>query len=1037
MHNKYLFVSDDLTRYAEFESEKLALLSERHRVHFSPLTFSSTEDIAQEWKKVQPAGVIFSLQRGLPSFEQLKIIRNVLRFGINAYVYWPMEMSLECINYEHYRSLYRYKVFAGVFFTLKKALAEYRVMRTTARCSHKIASTSITLKPNMWGCNNAGIIAQQCAGENVRVTGDDTQFGYQCAIRQIVVKRNCFYSFHVPVNQIQGHVGIGIEGSDCQWLVFCTPSDEPITFYTGSSNEVSVVITNNSQSVKTECTIFEVGAGWLKEAQLISRHAALSRIIYRYGTRFLKFSLQRGSNDAGLSLSLRARCLNDLCTLINAASPVPLKDTTPPIPGRGAYLRLDFWGKISSGGSYGHTCFVAKELAKSTHSFTCYMGHRYSLIDEMGIEQVALPAPGENQDEETLVRATEAYYPALQKMFAKNPPAYIYERICLGNYVGCRLSQEFSCPYIVEYNGSEISMKLSFDGSRYEFEDVYLAAEEAAFRQATLISVVSEVVKDSLVQRGVDANKIIVNPNGVDLDTYHPVEDVARRDLRRELGFEDTHIVVCFTGTFGGWHGIEVLAQAMPSILKENSNIRFLFIGDGNFKHLIDESIARNRLRERVVSVGRVPQKEGARLLGACDIFVSPHSCHMVDSKFFGSPTKIFEYMAMGQGIVGSDLEQIGQVLSPCLRATNLSDEEVSVHDERSVLCKPGDVQEFIAAVLYLAKYPDLRKALGRNAFTAAKEFFSWERHIQRLWRFGAGDYTVSFSSSTPDLNTGDSCVEFVQIMDDSFKKEAQKQWDNDPCGSHYVKEEEHYSLQWYLEAEQYRYGVYAPWMAEVMEFNQHSGERVLELGGGMGTDLVQFARHGAIVTDFDLSQGHLAAAKENFRQRGLQASFEYGDAESLPFEEGSFDLVYTNGVIHHIPNTATVVAEIFRILKPGGKVIAMVYAENSLHFWRRLVYDEGVKKDNLLFASMGEIMSREVEISVHGNATPLVKVYTKQNLRSMFKKKGFVDIQILQRQLIKEELHSWMRWIPLSIAGKLLGWNLIIKAVKPVKAVF
>src|SRR5205807_184641 len=103
------------------------------------------------------------------------------------------------------------------------------------------------------------------------------------------------------------------------------------------------------------------------------------------------------------------------------------------------------------------------------------------------------------------------------------------------------------------------------------------------------------------------------------------------------------------------------------------------------------------------------------------------------------------------------------------------------------------------------------------------------------------------------------------------YKTETQQQWNNDPCGSHYVKEATPHTLDWFLEAESYRYGDYAPWMPELMEFAQHRGERVLEIGGGMGTDLAQFARHGAIVTDIDLSAGHLALAQENFKLRGLQ----------------------------------------------------------------------------------------------------------------------------------------------------------------------
>jgi glycosyltransferase involved in cell wall biosynthesis len=114
----------------------------------------------------------------------------------------------------------------------------------------------------------------------------------------------------------------------------------------------------------------------------------------------------------------------------------------------------------------------------------------------------------------------------------------------------------------------------------------------------------------------------------------------------------------------------------------------------------------------------------------------------MVDSRFFGSPTKLFEYMAMGGGIVGSDLEQIGEVLSPALHATNLTDSFLTTH-ERSVLCTPGSVGEFVEAVIFLARHSDIAAALGRNARQAAEKDFSWQNHVARLWSFAASGNTA------------------------------------------------------------------------------------------------------------------------------------------------------------------------------------------------------------------------------------------------------------------------------------------------------
>jgi glycosyltransferase involved in cell wall biosynthesis/ubiquinone/menaquinone biosynthesis C-methylase UbiE len=726
-------------------------------------------------------------------------------------------------------------------------------------------------------------------------------------------------------------------------------------------------------------------------------------------------------------------------------------DRAHPIPGCGVYLRTDFWSPILSGGSYGHTCYVAKELAAVTESFVCFMGaNRFPLLDEYGVEQVVMPPPSTTSNEEDIASAVPHYLEVLRPYFQKLRPAYIYERLCLGNSVAALLSAEFRIPYIVEYNGSEVSMRRSFENAGYVYEAEYLETEALAFEQATLISVVSAEIRNTLVARGIDPAKILVNPNGVDLDAYAPAAPDERDAIRTSIGFAPSDRVIGFTGTFGGWHGIDVLSEAIPRISKNDPRAKFLLIGDGGFKHLVENAVTAFGLASRVVDVGRVPQAEGARLLRACDIFVSPHSAHMIDSKFFGSPTKVFEYMGVGAGIVASDLEQIGQVLSPSLGPDD-AERGAVVADERAVLCAPGNVGQFVQAVTALVRQPEMAEALGRNARRAAAAHYSWERHVANLWVFLRGE-TVA-SDIAPDLrrkpkvsddrpaleavgvasaDSGGSSLDASRptVAGDHYKSQVQRQWDNDPAGSHYVVESAAHTKDWFLEAERYRYAEYAPWMAETMEFARHAGEDVLEIGGGMGTDLAQFAAHGARVTDIDLSSGHLTLAKENFLVRGLQGRFIHHDAETLIFEDNSFDVVYSNGVLHHTPNTRRVVGEIFRVLRPGGLAIVMVYAEDSLHYWRTIMWNIGLREGQLRRYSMAELMSRSVERSDNAAAHPLVKAYTRKRLRGLFD--GFTDISIVQRQMEAKTIPPALRSLSRQALGAFMGWNLIIKARKP-----
>jgi ubiquinone/menaquinone biosynthesis C-methylase UbiE len=420
----------------------------------------------------------------------------------------------------------------------------------------------------------------------------------------------------------------------------------------------------------------------------------------------------------------------------------------------------------------------------------------------------------------------------------------------------------------------------------------------------------------------------------------------------------------------------------------------------------------------------------------------------MIDSKFFGSPTKVFEYMAVGAGIVASDLEQIGQVLSPSLGPDD-AERGAVVADERAVLCAPGNVGQFVQAVTALVRQPEMAEALGRNARRAAAHY-SWERHVANLWVFLGGETIatdlapdlrrkprvsdeppVASIGAASSLDAGGSSPDGPRVAaGDHDNSQVQRQWNNDPAGSHYVVEAAAHTKDWFLEAERNRYAEYAPWMAETMEFARHGGEDVLEIGGGMGTDLAQFAAHGARVTDLDLSSGHLTLAKENFLVRGLRGRFIQHDAETLVFDDNSFDVVYSNGVLHHTPNTQRVVGEIFRVLRPGGLAIVAVYAEDSLYYWRTIMWNIGLREGQLRRYSMAELMSRSVERSDNAAAHPLVKAYTRKRLRRLFD--GFSDISIVQRQMEVKAVPRALRSLSRKSLGAFMGWNLIIKARKP-----
>jgi SAM-dependent methyltransferase len=263
-------------------------------------------------------------------------------------------------------------------------------------------------------------------------------------------------------------------------------------------------------------------------------------------------------------------------------------------------------------------------------------------------------------------------------------------------------------------------------------------------------------------------------------------------------------------------------------------------------------------------------------------------------------------------------------------------------------------------------------------------------------------------------------------------KRSARQQWTHDPCGARYGQKYPFATREFFDEVERHRYREYAPWMLRLMGFDQFDGKALLEVGCGMGTDLLQFARGGARCTGVDLTPRSIELSKLHFALYDQRAEFLLADGERLPFVDESFDVVYSNGVLHHTPDTGGAVREIHRVLRPGGVARVMLYHRDSLHYWGAIITGRGILRGHFLRGrTPAEILSRYAEYSEH-EARPLVKVYSRQQARSLFA--PFSETEIEVEQMIRQELGLVSPLIPESLFRRLrrkVGWNLVITAKK------
>jgi glycosyltransferase involved in cell wall biosynthesis len=382
------------------------------------------------------------------------------------------------------------------------------------------------------------------------------------------------------------------------------------------------------------------------------------------------------------------------------------------------YLRTDLSFGIRAGGSVGHIAGVINEIdAYTGPAILITTDEIPTLRPDVEVHQVAPPEAFWNFKELPAFLMNGAFETAAERILRDREIAFVYQRYSLNNYVGMRVARRHGVPFVLEYNGSEIWVSRHW-GRRLQYEQLSERIERLNLSSADLLVVVSRALADEVVRRGADMSHVLVNPNGVDPERYRP--EVDGRAVRARYGLGDC-TVVGFIGTFGPWHGAEVLARAFVTVCQRDAQLartlRLLMIGDGETLPAARRILADGGALNATVFTGLVPQEEGAEFLAACDVLASPHVPNSDGTPFFGSPTKLFEYMAMGKGIVASNLDQIGEVLE---------------HGRTGWLVPPGDAAALAAGLRRLIVDRSLRSVLGAEARWQVLSQHTWQQHTKR-----------------------------------------------------------------------------------------------------------------------------------------------------------------------------------------------------------------------------------------------------------------------------------------------------------------
>ncbi len=261
----------------------------------------------------------------------------------------------------------------------------------------------------------------------------------------------------------------------------------------------------------------------------------------------------------------------------------------------------------------------------------------------------------------------------------------------------------------------------------------------------------------------------------------------------------------------------------------------------------------------------------------------------------------------------------------------------------------------------------------------------------------------------------------------------VQAQWNRTPCGSTDAPENiEPETLAWFDAIRHSRYEITDRWMRRCIDFDSARGQRVLEIGFGLGSDLLSWAEGGAEVHGIDVTAEHLRLAQLNFALHGREAHLQLCPAGDIACASEFFDVVYSNGVLHHTADTVRCIGEAWRVLKPGGRLILTLYHRYSVFHLVTLLAYRGVLRGELRRLGYDGLLAT-IEQGADGiDIKPLVKLYGRRQLAFLLA--DFSSVRIRAAHFVREQIPVVGKLLPRAIEPLVEpwgGWYLVAHAVK------